>query len=153
MDNRIPERKRGKFRGRGKDHSFLRLPHFIITSPQWRALSGNAIKFLIELASHYNGHNNGDLSFTKRQCLERGWRSAGTRDRAAKEAVDAGFAVVTRQGGKNACNLYAVTWLAIDDVGKGCLYAPEHAASHQWKKLIGLPHNGANQAPSEGQPW
>src|SRR5262245_28287890 len=126
MAKRIPERKREKFRGRRSDHTFLRLPHYVIKSPQWRALSGNAVKFLVELAAAYDGSNNGDLAFTRGQALERGWKSGGTRDRAAEEAVEAGFALVTRHGHRRACNLYAITWEPIDDVGNGVMYRPEH---------------------------
>lgn len=148
---RIPERKRGKHRGRRTDHTFLRLPHYVIRSPEWRALSGNAIKFLIELASAYDGSNNGDLSLTRRQALEKGFRSAGTRDRAAQEAIEAGFAVLTRNGGRHACNLYAITWEPIDAVGKGCTYPAEHRPSRLWESFRALPSDGANVVPLRGQ--
>ncbi len=143
-------RRRSRLRGR-TGHTFLRLPHYVIRSPQWRALSGNAVKFLIELAAAYDGRNNGDLAFTRTQALERGWRSGGTRDRAAQEAVDAGFAMVTRPGHKGACNLYAITWEPIDDVGKGVLYPPEAKASRLWEQRAPLPHNGPVLALSEGK--
>ena len=151
MSNDIPAHKRGRFRGRSNGHSFLRLPHYVITSPQWRALSGNAIKFLVELAAAYNGKNNGDLAFTRGQAMERGWRSGATRDRAAEEAVEAGFALVTRHGSRGVCNLYSITWEAIDDVGKGVMYAPEFKASRLWEKRDPLPHNGPTLAPSRGK--
>ena len=134
MATRISANKRLKMLGRKSEHSFLRLPHYLVHSEEWRKLSGNAIKFLIELASGYNGRNNGDLSLTRRQALGRGWRSGQTRDSAAKEALDAGFALLTRQGGRHVCSLYAVTWEAIDDVGKGVMYAPEVRPSRQWEK-------------------
>ena len=144
----IPEKKRTRIRGRRSEHSFLSLPHYVIRSPQWRALSGNAIKFLVELAAAYDGSNNGDLSLTRRQALERGFRSAGTRDRAAKESIDAGFALLTRNGGRHACNLYAITWQPIDAVGKGCTYPAEKRASRLWQQQ-GWPCSGANVDP----PW
>lgn len=146
MGKAISERKRWKHTGRGKGHTFLALPHYIIQSPEWRALSGNAVKFLIELASGYDGHNNGDLSFTRRQALERGWNSAGTRDRAAQELLEAGWLVLNRAGGRNTCNLYAVTWLPIDDVGAWALHAAETTASHRWR----WPHNRSNVVPLQG---
>lgn len=142
--------RRARSRGR-TGHTFLRLPHYVITSPQWRALSGNAVKFLVELAAGYDGKNNGDLAFTRRQAAERGWRSGGTRDRAAEEVVAAGFAVVTRHGHKGACNLYAVTWEPINDVGKGVMYGAEYKASRLWENREPLPHNGPQLAPSEGK--
>jgi hypothetical protein len=146
---KIPERKRGKILGRRTEHTFVRLPHYVIKSPEWRALSGNAIKFLIELAAAYDGSNNGDLALTRGQALERGWKSGGTRDRAAEEAVEAGFALITRHGHRKLCTLYSITWEPIDDVGKGVMYRPEHKASRLWEQRR-LPHNGATYAPPEG---
>jgi len=35
----------------------LRMPHYVIKSEQWDALSGNAVKFLLALASSYDGSN------------------------------------------------------------------------------------------------
>lgn len=151
MAKTIPAQKRGKFRGRKTDHTFLRLPHYVITSPQWRALSGNAIKFLVELAAAYDGKNNGDLSLTRKQALANGWRSGDTRDNAAGEAVEAGFAVVTRHGHKGACNLYAITWEPIDDVGKGVMFAPEHKAGRLWEQRRPLPRNWRELAQKMGK--
>ena len=126
-------RKRSRLRGRS-GHTFLRLPHYVLRSPQWRALSGNAIKFIIDLASEFDGGNNGDLSLTKTMALGRGWRSGATRDKAANEAVAAGFVLVTRHGHKGVCNLYAITWEPINDVGKGVMYGPEAKASRLWEQ-------------------
>lgn len=147
----ISEKKRSRFTGRGNSHSFLRLPHYVIHSPQWRALSGGAVKFLVELASAYKGQNNGDLSLTRGMALQRGWRSGQTRDLAADEAVAAGFAVVTRYGHKGACTLYAVTWEAIDDVGKGTIFAPERRASRLWEQREPLPRNWRELAQNMGK--
>ena len=126
-------RKRSRLRGRS-GHTFLRLPHYVLRSPHWRALSGNAIKFIIDLASEFDGGNNGDLSLTKTMALGRGWRSGATRDKAANEAVAAGFVLVTRHGHKGVCNLYAITWEPINDVGKGVMYGPEAKASRLWEQ-------------------
>lgn len=151
MSKTIPEHKRARYRGRRSDPTFLRLPHYVIQSPQWRALSGSAIKFLVELAATYNGKNNGDLSLTRGQALDRGWRSGVTRDNAAEEVEAAGFVVVTRHGNKAVCNLYAVTWEAIDDVGKGVMYRPEHKASRLWEKRDPLPKNWRELAQKLGK--
>lgn len=146
MGKEIHPGKRPRFRGRKNGHSFLMLPHFVIQSPQWRALGGNAIKFLVELASEYDGSNNGDLSLTRKTALKRGWRSGETRDKAADEAVAAGFALLTRQGHKGACSLYAITWQPIDDVGKGVMYPPSRTAPRLWETRAPLPRNWAQVA-------
>ena len=142
MAKQIHPSKRERFRGRKNGHSFLMLPHFVIQSP----LSGNAIKFLVELASAYDGSNNGDLSLTRKQALAKGWRSGETRDSAADEAIAAGFALLTRQGNKGACNLYAITWQPVDDVGKGVMYASSLKASRVWESREPLPKNWAQVA-------
>lgn len=146
---KIPESKRRKILGRRTEHTFLRLPHYVIKSPEWRALSGNAIKFLTELAAAYDGSNNGDLALTRGQALDRGWKSGGTRDRAAEEAVEAGFALITRHGHRKLCTLYGIEWEPIDDVGKGVMYGPTRTASRRWEQKR-LPHGEATYAPPEG---
>lgn len=145
------QNKRARFRGRRQGHTFLRLPHYVITSPQWRALSGNAIKFIVELAAAFDGRNNGDLSLTRTMALARGWRSGETRDQAAEEAEAAGFIVQTRHGHKGLCNLYAVTWEPIDDVGKGTVLAPERVASRLWEQRAPLPRNWREVAQKLGK--
>ena len=70
-----------------------------------------------------------------------GWRSGETRDQAAEEAEAAGFIVQTRYGNKGICNLYAITWEPIDDVGKWLILQPEKKASRIWEQRAPLPKN------------
>lgn len=118
----------------------------MLKSAEFRSLSGNAIKFLLELAAHYDGKNNGDLALTRKQALERGWNSGSTRDRAELECLAAGFIVRTRQGGLHACNLYAITWKPIDDLGGKIDCGPQVVESNLWKKREAQPHDGATKA-------
>ena len=141
MPTNFRDKKRQRVRGRRPGHTFLLLPHYVITSPQWRALSGSAVKFIVELAASFNGRNNGDLSLTRTMALARGWRSGETRDQAAEEAEAAGFIVQTRYGNKGICNLYAITWEPIDDVGKWLILQPEKKASRIWEQRAPLPKN------------
>jgi hypothetical protein len=90
---------------------FLALPHALLNSPKFRALSSSAVKLLIDIASQFNGKNNGDLSAAWKVMKPKGWRGEGTLNRAKKELVEAGFIVQTRQGRlPNLCSLYAITW-------------------------------------------
>lgn len=131
---RIPERKRAKFTGRGRDHTFLQLRHDLLRSPEFNALSGNAVKALLFLAAQFNGRNNGDFSATRSMVLKAGWRSAATAERAIEELLEAGFVVITRHGHRRRCTLYAVTWLPIDECpGKGLERDSERVPSHAWK--------------------
>ena len=105
--NRINNRK--------KRGTFTLLPHNLIDSPAFLSLSSKAVKCLIDIFRPYNGSNNGDLSCTYSLMQHRGWKSKNTLELAKNELLEKGLIVMTRQGGRNKCNLYAVTWLQIDE--------------------------------------
>lgn len=145
---RIPEHKRWKITGRGKGHSFLRLPHFLIESPEFEALSGAAVKLLVDIAKQFRGANNGDLSMGWQDMGKRGWNSQGTLHRAKEELLEAGFIVCTRHGGSHRCALYAITWEPMDACeGKGLEIGPSHKASHAWRKQNGHSDYGSEALP------
>jgi len=52
---------------------------------------------------------------TEDSMKEKGW-TRGTLDRAKKDLLKNGWLIKTRQGGKNKCSLYAISWLPLDDV-------------------------------------
>jgi hypothetical protein len=54
-------------------------------------------------------------------------------NRGAECRLAHGFIEQTRQGGKNQCSLYAVTWLAIDECNGKLDVNPTRAASNLWK--------------------
>lgn len=111
----IPERKRSLHTGRGKLAPFIGIPRRVLDSPEFGGLSGNAVKLAVELARQFRGRNNGDFSCPWSGLRLRGWRSPGTLARAKKELIDTGFAIVTRQGGRHQCSLFALSWWAVDD--------------------------------------
>jgi hypothetical protein len=132
---RIRESKRPKITGRGKDHSFLRLPHFLLDSTEFASLSGNAVKLLLDAAKEFKGANNGNLNLAWSRLAQRGWVSQGTAHRAKHELLDAGFLECTRHGGRNRCSLYAITWEPIDACDRAQLEVkPTTVASHLWRK-------------------
>jgi hypothetical protein len=53
--------------------------------------------------------------------------------KALAELLALGFIEQTRQGGKNQCSLYAVTWLAIDECNGKLYVKPTNVASNLWK--------------------
>jgi hypothetical protein len=147
---RIAEFKRPKFTGRGGGPTFVMLRHDMVRSREWQALSGNAVKLAIHLAQQYNGSNNGDLSMSKADLIDAGWNSHTTALKARDELVEAGFVVITRHGYKRVCNLYAVTWFAIDDCPEKRLeMAPTTRAPDYWKNRVLTPDSG-NVAPVSG---
>jgi hypothetical protein len=100
--------------GHGK-RRFVMLPHDLLDMPEYMDLSHKSKNLLVELLKQYNGKNNGDLCITLSVMKKRGWNSNDTIRTAMKELTDAGFVILTRQGGRNQCSLYGLTWLPIDE--------------------------------------
>lgn len=130
----ISEWKRTKHKGRGKRHSFLALPHFMLKSAEFASLSGNSVKLLLELAAQYDGKNNGNLSATSTTLAERGW-SPATIARAKVQLIEAGFVLKTRQGHRHACDLFAITWQPVDACDGKHQEPVESVPSHRWQKI------------------
>ena len=94
---------------------FLALPKAMLNAPKFRALSGSAVKLLIDIASQYNGRNNGDLSAAWKVMKPKGWKSESTLNRAKKELLEAGFIAESPKGRlPNVCSLYGITWRPLD---------------------------------------
>lgn len=130
-------KKRWKEKGRRDSGPFVRIPHELQDSDNWKACGGSALKLLCALARQYNGKNNGDLGASIRVLGPRGWRSSDTLDRSLKELLHFGFISLTRQGGRNSASLYAITWRPIDECG-GKLDCPAtDIASNEWKEPRG----------------
>lgn len=89
---------------------------------------------LFELLGQYNRRNNGDLTTAWSVLKDRGWKSRDTLFKAAQELLSTGWIVKTRQGGRNRCNLYALTFFDIDDCGgKVEIYKPGIRLSY-WRQ-------------------
>lgn len=91
------------------------IPVPVMRTRKFANLSAWAVRVLLELTSQYNLHNNGDLMAAYSVLKDRGFRSKATLSRALRELLDSGMIVRTRQGGKNQCSLYALTWEEIDE--------------------------------------
>jgi hypothetical protein len=127
-------RNRAKHTGKGRQESFLSLPHFILNSNEFAELTGNELRMLLELARQYKGNNNGDMTAMRDQLRKRGWNSHQTIDVVLANLENKGWIVKTRQGGKRrGCTLYGLTIWAIDSCGDKHEWTPEYKASHRWK--------------------
>jgi len=132
--------KRQKITGRRTGPTFAVKPHHIfradckngIPSPA-SVLSHMAAHMLDNLTAQFNGSNNGDLSAAPKIMKLYGWNSQGSINKALTELLALGFIEQTRQGGRNRCSLYAVTWLAIDDCKGKLDVNPTRVASNLWK--------------------
>ena len=109
------------------------MPHRLLECEPYTRLSGKGVKLLLDLFAQYRGNNNGDFGMAWTVMKRRGWRSRDTLRNALKELIEYGFIVQTRQGGRHRCNLYAVTWLAIDDCKGKLDCAPTNVALGYWK--------------------
>lgn len=100
------------------------IPLDALQSAAYASLSMTAKALLIDLAAQLRAKfgevkNNGDLTTALRVLSLRGWKSDKTIRRAAKELEKAMLVVKTRQGHlPNKANLYAVTWLELNESSK-----------------------------------
>ncbi len=132
--------KRRNAKGRRESGTFTLLPHSLLRHENFGRLSPRATKLFLDIATNYNGSNNGDFSIAWSRMKDRGWRSKDQLYKALHELVGAGFAIQSRQGGKHKCSLYALTLWPVDGC-KGKLDIPEtRTASNEWKNRIGAPY-------------
>jgi len=121
------------------------MPHEILESEFYAALSSPAVKLLLDLGAQYRGTNNGALCAAWTVMGKRGWRSKGTLYRALRELQGKGFICKTRQGGKHRASLYAITWRPIGECSGKLEVPPTRTAPGDWRvgsrsELISLPH-------------
>ena len=64
---------------------------------------------------------------------KRGWTSSDQLNKAKKELVEKDVIRVSRKGGLNKCNLYALTWFPIDECGGKLDIASTITAPGRWK--------------------
>ena len=125
--------KRRRLTGRQTTNSFLSLPHHVLNHENFRCLSPRATKLVIDIAAQYRGKNNGDLCAPLSLMRKRGWTSSDQLNKAKKELVEKDVIRVSRKGGLNKCNLYALTWFPIDECGGKLDIASTITAPGRWK--------------------
>jgi hypothetical protein len=113
---------------------YIPFPHRVIRSESFKTLSPYAIKLLCDLMAQYNGSNNGDLAATFSLMEIRGWKSKETLAAKLKELLKAGFIEITRQGGRNNCSLYALTFINTHYCGGKLDVRPTNEPSELWIK-------------------
>lgn len=112
----LKQSARRAFKGKkwsGKSYS--QLIHAYFQSEQYAKLSPRAVKLLVDLMTQYRGVNNGDLTTAWTIMLRYGWRSKDILSRATAELERRGWIIRTRQGGRHAPTLWALTFYGIDD--------------------------------------
>ena len=109
---------------------FAGIPRRIMTSADYKNLSGNAVKLLLELASQFRGKNNGDLTCAWSLLSKRGFNSKATLHRCKLELLQRNLIIEVRKGvaakdGRRVCSLFAITWQPLDEV-----YYPDGTPKH-----------------------
>lgn len=115
------------------------MPTRVMEHQNYVALSWKAKALLLEFGRQlrYKGDggakNNGDLCVSITLMRERGWKSKESLDLAIKELVHYGFALKTRYGGLGrGPDLYALTFLAIDECDGKLDVQPTNVPSNEW---------------------
>ncbi|GMV28566.1 MAG: hypothetical protein AMXMBFR59_06910 [Rhodanobacteraceae bacterium] len=90
------------------------VPDAAITHDNFIRLSPFACKLLLDLGRQYKGKNNGWLDPCWKLMEPVGWKSRETLFNAIRELEHYGWIERTRQGGRNASNLYRLTWRRIN---------------------------------------
>ncbi len=120
--------------GRSKYSCYITIPNQCLGSENFASLSTIACKLFLDVAAQFKGYNNGDLCVTWSIMKKRGWKSQETLARAKKELLDKGWLILTRQGGRNRCSLFAFSFIKIGDFGSKLDIGPTQIAPNDWKK-------------------
>ena len=135
-------RSRVKQKGRMESGSFIQLPHLILESPEYAALSAHAVKALIDLFAQFKGENNGDFTAAWSLMQKRGWKSKAMLYRGLNELIDKGWIIKSRQGGRHRCSLYAVTWKRVNTCKGKLDIEATRSAPGTWKNRNPAPYMG-----------
>jgi len=89
---------------------------------------------LLDFSAQFTGNNNGDLTAAWTVMQLRGWTSRDQLFKAQRELEETGFILRTRQGGRHLCNLFAITFYAIDDCDGKLEVEATRAPPGDWMK-------------------
>ena len=101
------------------DYESIAIPRKVMHSEAFRHLTGSELRVLMLLLRAYTGSNNGSLGATKTAMKCQGGMDDKTLAKALhglaerELIVKTGKAFCSHTG--TPCNLYALTWLSIDD--------------------------------------
>jgi hypothetical protein len=143
-----------KAKARRESGAFVPLPVSVLNHGNYLSLSPKAVKLLLDLCVQLRFKkggtiNNGDLSTAWKLMQPRGWVSKQTLQAALDELLHFKFLLRTRQGGRNLCSLYAVTWWAIDECDGKLDVGSTRAPSNEWQQEAASwkPRNGKKSLP------
>ena len=124
----------------------IRLPVDLLQHDSFSTLTPRATKLLIDIAAQYNGRNNGDLCAPLSVMRRRGWTSSDQLHKAKRELIEKEVIILTRQGGLNKANLYALSWIQIDECNGKLDVAPTALPPVAWKPSLPSPWGGSKDS-------
>lgn len=112
-------------RNENRKEQFVKLPHSILFSGAYRALSPNARSLLVELVSIFNGANNGSIYLSVRDAAARlGVVDTAAASKAFDELEELGFIALTKDSffsikaaDSSRARAWRLTWHHCDKVG------------------------------------
>jgi DNA-binding transcriptional regulator YhcF (GntR family) len=107
---------------------------WLLKSPAWLSLTAAERAVYIQLASRYNGSNNGKVAFSVRDAARECRISKDTAGRAYKALVAKGFIEVKTPGGFSRKVRHAAEWLLTEYRDDVSLEIPKKTFMH-WKKI------------------
>jgi hypothetical protein len=129
-------RERSRFKGRReRKERFALIPCEVIHSENWAHASKPCRALIVDVASQYQGHNNGDLTASITVLRPLGWTSPGTIKALLREATYYGLLVQTRQGGLLiGASLYALGWKPVN----ACIDRKTHVCKLDDPTMVGV---------------
>ncbi len=121
-------------RNKREPGSFIPLPHRAIRSESCAKLTPYQAKLLLELVAQYRGNNNGDLCATWSLMRKRGFSSKDTLNKAIKGLLERDWIEISRRGGRNRAQLYALTFYAVDHCNGKLDIAATHTPKSLWRR-------------------
>ena len=95
---------------RERPDRYIQLHHFLLTSEAWKLSTVYARAIYVQLASRYNGANNGKIAYSVRDGAKECGVSKNTVTRALGELVELGFVEETRHGDLSGKTRVASEW-------------------------------------------
>lgn len=81
-----------------------------MNSPAYRALSGDALKLMLDVWKRHDGTNNGDISYSVREAAELLHGNKNTAAKRFSELIEKGFLAVESKGAFHVKVRHATTW-------------------------------------------
>ena len=122
---------------------FVKLEHWLLKTPAWRALTPAARALYVELAQRYNGFNNGEISMSVREAARLLNIAKDTASKTFRQLEEKGFIRPHSSGSFHFKLRHATTWI-LTEFEFGNTPATKEFARWQPAKLEPGPKSGTS---------